>query len=764
MAEHISSAHARCFVSFQSLINALKQPARDFQDQIVPSDINDEFDKYTIWAGNVGAAHSGNRYEISLDYRLREASFLKNQILKLLSTLEERVSSAISLVCGARKPYEEEQSEGSDSEVSTSSNLGVDWEGEKESEDSPWEISSDSSNEDGSSSQRPQTHQKSNEPRVSRGSSQKIIARPRIRVGSGPILEMPRVIESIKFTITCLYRLPIRKPAPLDRIKHRTSINSAAYQHFDVLYVKDKFPNLQPQAATRLGKMITRRRQILHYRKTHNQNLDVTRLQSKIAPPLGSSPIIENNPKAILTDGGSQVPTSRLALSQAPSSHFTLRSKATTLRPGELQTSLVQEHMDILFPPSVAESKSSMASSYVGREIRVEIPSRPKNEQGQVLECFECPYCLLTKNITNDRKWKRHFIEDIQPYVCTYGDCELYDHFFDSQDSWFKHEAQYHRVKWSCNLDGHQEYDLEEDFLSHMRADHDQNLDVAQFNLIKGMFRRPTNSLGGTCNLCHRPSKNLRTHLSRHLLQIATFALPRVNETVGSGQAGYNSRSYRYKTDNLKDVQSRRSSSSSSTGVLSKQQSTPNDFRPDTHDVESDYNEIEHIPDAVEDPVWDSATDKFSKARGRTFRRLRVLILETHEQGRDEMASLIERLQCEPVLMAVYDKNAADAVRNHASLDMIMIGDVFGSNALYASIRQIRDTTDTPIIIVCKSVSNLNSLSDSSNWTELVEPSQGDIEEALGSLCQWAPAPPHWRPTNAQSYSGKLLRPIPVYS
>ena len=134
------------------------------------------------------------------------------------------------------------------------------------------------------------------------------------------------------------------------------------------------------------------------------------------------------------------------------------------------------------------------------------------------------------------------------------------------------------------------------------------------------------------------------------------------------------------------------------------------------------------------------------------------------EQGRDEMASLIERLQCEPVLMAVYDKNAADAVRNHASLDMIMIGDVFGLNALNVSICQIRDMTDTPVITVCKSVSNLNLLLDSSNWTELVEPSQGDIEDTLGSLCQWAPAPPHWRPKNAHSYPGKLLRSMLVYS
>ena len=752
MAELVSSAHARCFFAFESFIRALKQPARDFQDQIPLTDIHNEFDKYTVWAGNVGAAHSGKRYEISLDYRLREASFLKERVLKLLSTLEERVSTAAGLVRGERKPFEEEQIEESDSEVSTSSDLWVDLEGGKESEDSPWEISSDSSNGDGSSSQHRQTHQQSDEPRASCGSSSKTTERPGLSVDCSPISEMLRLVESIKLTITCLYRLPIRKPAPLDRIKHKTSIASAVYQHFDVLYVKDKFPNLQPQAATRLGKMITRRRQILYYREAHKQSLDVARVQPKIAPVLEALPtssIIESDPKVTVEDRGSQAAPSQLALSQAASSHFTLHSKATTVRPGELKLPVSKEYMDTLFAPSVTESKSSMASSYAGKDIRIDVPSRPKNDDGQELEWFECPYCLLTKNISNDRKWKKHVLEDLQPYVCTYGDCELYDHFFDSRDAWFKHEAQHHRTKWSCYVDSHPEYDSEENFLLHMRADHDQKFDEAQFSLVKSMFRQPTKSLEGTCNLCHRQSKNLRSHLSRHLQQIAIFALPRVNETAGSGHAERDSRSSRYKKDGLDDGESS-GSSSSSTGVLSNQQPAPNDFTSGACDIEDYYDEGENIPDAVEDQVWDNVTDKFSKARKQTFRRLRVLILEIKDEDGDKIASLIERLRCEPIVIVDYHKSAANIVRNHTPLDVIIIGDIYGSTMLDTSIRQIRNFTDIPIIIVRKSASTWIPLLDFSNWTEFVEPSQGDIEEALGSLCQWAPAPPHWRLANAQ--------------
>jgi len=759
MAEIVSSAHARCFFAFESLIRALKQPARDFQDQISPRDVHNEFDKYTIWAGNVGAAHSGKRYEISLDYRLREASFLREQVLKLLSTLEAKVSTAAGLIRGERKPFEEEQPGESDSEVSISSDLGIDQEeGAKEFEDSPWEISSDSSNGGGSSPQYWQTHPKSDEPRVSCSSPPKTTARSGLSVGCSPILELPRLVESIKFTITCLYRLPIRRPAPLDRIKHRTSIDSAVYQHFDVLYVKDKFPNLQLQAATRLGKMITRRRQILHYREAHRQSLDVARVQPKIAPGSEAPPtsfIIEGGSKVTVEDRGSQPTPSQLALSRAASSHFTLRSKATTVRPEDLKFLISKDHMDTLFAPSVAESKSSMASSYARKDIRVDVPSRPKNDDGQELERFECPYCLLTKNVSNDRRWKKHVLEDLQPYVCTYGDCELYDHFFESRDAWFKHEAQQHRTKWSCNIDGHMEHDSEGHFLLHMRTDHDQNFDEVQFSLVKSMFRRPTNSLEGMCNLCCRQSNNLRSHLSRHLQQIAIFALPRVTETAGSGQAERDSRSSRYKKDNLDDGESSGSSSSSSTDVLQDHQSVPNDSTSDTSDVEDDYNKGEKIPDAIEDQGWDDVTDKFSKARERTFRLLRILVLEMNDESRDKMVALIERLNIEPIVIMSDQTSAADAVRHHAESDTIIIGDAFGSSALNASIRQIRNVTYAPIIVIRESASTLGPMANIADWTELYEPSQGDIEEALGSFCQWAPAPPHWRPATS-SHIGSL--------
>ena len=392
MAALISDAHAKCYFAFENLIDAIQHPKRDFKDQVLLKDVEEEFDKYKIWAGNVGAAHSAKRYEISLDYRLREASFFKNQVLNLLAALDEKVANAISLIRDERKPFEEHVQD-SDAESSSSSTSEAD---EEEEDDSPWEISSDSCGDSGAFQRTKQLQDNVKENSVPEvAASLDLPPHPIIKLGRTPTLEMPRLLESIKFTISCLYRIPIRTPAPFDRLKHKTSLESSCYQHFDVLYVRDKFPKLDTDVAIRLGKMITRRRQMLYYREAHGKSLNTSRVQPKISLPSVSavkSPTIE----ASVLSG------------KATSSHFTLHSKATTVRPGEFPLVVVQGNIDpmTLCAPSVTESKSSMVSSFAGKDLRVEVPPRPKGIGGKELDSFECPYCLITKNITTDHKWK----------------------------------------------------------------------------------------------------------------------------------------------------------------------------------------------------------------------------------------------------------------------------------------------------------------------------------------------------------------------
>jgi hypothetical protein len=79
MESTISQAHSTCTVAFLAFIEAL-QSSSDHQHL---DEAHDAFDRYRLWAGNMGAMHNGQKYRMSLDYRLREASFYKLQVFWL---------------------------------------------------------------------------------------------------------------------------------------------------------------------------------------------------------------------------------------------------------------------------------------------------------------------------------------------------------------------------------------------------------------------------------------------------------------------------------------------------------------------------------------------------------------------------------------------------------------------------------------------------------------------------------------------------------
>lgn len=131
---------------------------------------------------------------------------------------------------------------------------------------------------------------------------------------------------------------------------------------------------------------------------------------------------------------------------------------------------------------------------------------------------------VLSGNVDNFRK---HVLGDLQPYVCTFSPCTLSGHLFDNRDAWFRHETQNHRIEFYCNTAGHQAFTHsdQDKFESHLVKDH--GMQSSQSSAIIDMFKRPVPSMSGICNLCFRPAKNLKLHISRHLYQVAVFAIPR---------------------------------------------------------------------------------------------------------------------------------------------------------------------------------------------------------------------------------------------
>ncbi|CAI6238564.1 unnamed protein product [Periconia digitata] len=521
IAEH----HARCVQKFEQLselvagISALPttSAASLTTEQ---TDVNEEIDRYILWAENVGAHHSGSRSTLSLDYRLREASFYRDRVLDLMNVLERYLDKSIAALLPPSQAYSEE----SESESGSNSYMFDEAFGSErpldEDASSSWNISDTDSN---------LSTEKSRDQVISSISAENDTNR-----------DDGIAIRGIRHTIDCFFQLPLRRPAPINRLREESEHELRYYEPFDILYVRDKFPNVAEQITARLGKLITRRRQLLLYRKKHQKNLQNT--STAVPEPALVLPdraltthIAIQKTAEVVEEGTVSEPTIR---AESQRTKITALTKATTLAND--------------FPVSHTEESrpaTSIAASETTRKVRLHIPPRPllksqssepivnapSAEQPRRVDAFKCNYCQLLPTITSDAMWKRHVISDLQPYVCTFLECDLASQFFPDRDTWYAHEKQHHRLEYHCNISNHTPFDTEQAFSQHMKSTHAVLIQLHDLDAVRKMFLRPVQAAGGACNLCGAPTNNLKIHISRHLEQLALFAIPRSDYTGGEG-------------------------------------------------------------------------------------------------------------------------------------------------------------------------------------------------------------------------------------
>jgi len=179
----------------------------------------DESTRFNIWAGNLGAHQSGGA---SLDYRLREAPHLHQQVAYLLEDLTQSLDDALLLVNPSTLPKTLDQHD------------------------------PDPVGEDGF------TDSEDEETSPERG--------------------LTGLSVDVKEAIDCLLRLSvaIANPVPHERVRTLGlgPVEDVSYRETsDIGYVQDKFPGISYKLATALGKALTRRRQFFKYRDAHRQRL-----------------------------------------------------------------------------------------------------------------------------------------------------------------------------------------------------------------------------------------------------------------------------------------------------------------------------------------------------------------------------------------------------------------------------------------------------------------------------------------------------------
>lgn len=208
------------------------------------------------------------------------------------------------------------------------------------------------------------------------------------------------ILDSIDFTISVLYKIPIRKATRMghsEKAEHSIWQESAAYEYFDIQFVIDLYPGADPMLQSRLGKLITQRRRTLRFRRQRNQALQQASLETGSAKPQTNI-----QPDVSHSMSSPHIATEVTGVSKAMSETQTT-IKATTFVP----TYQKIQQLDIFFDTSMSEAASeiSMASTQAAHDAVV-FPSRPRRSDGSEKDAFECPYCFLLVQIKTRRQWE----------------------------------------------------------------------------------------------------------------------------------------------------------------------------------------------------------------------------------------------------------------------------------------------------------------------------------------------------------------------
>ncbi|KAL8733474.1 MAG: hypothetical protein Q9166_002100 [cf. Caloplaca sp. 2 TL-2023] len=203
----ISSSIIACLKAFNQFVDEIEDPDKEKPAGLVVQRWQDELGRLRIWASNIGA-HQTN--QSSLDYRLRDSSHIRQQIIKLLDELVQRLRDA-------RDASSRDDDEDDDVESLEGSS--------SEDEDSQTEIQ-----------------------------------------------QLQRSVITIVNCLFQMSML-VRKPAQHDLHVGSKKADVAFFGPHDYRHVRDKYPKAEEFVVSRLGHAITRRRMYLKYRERHAMKL-----------------------------------------------------------------------------------------------------------------------------------------------------------------------------------------------------------------------------------------------------------------------------------------------------------------------------------------------------------------------------------------------------------------------------------------------------------------------------------------------------------
>jgi len=135
-------------------------------------------------------------------------------------------------------------------------------------------------------------------------------------------------------------------------------------------------------------------------------------------------------------------------------------------------------------------------------------------------------------------------------------------------------------------------------FREHLRKDH--NTQIGSLADDIEVFRRPVISPYGECNLCLAKTSNIKRHVSRHLRQIALFAIPRADYSTGDDAGDKSTQAIHYSAASMSTSSWSDAESSVFLGGESPDSEMPNEpISPST------FEASEEPPPTTNDSDWE---------------------------------------------------------------------------------------------------------------------------------------------------------------
>ncbi|RFU33867.1 hypothetical protein B7463_g2501, partial [Scytalidium lignicola] len=437
--------------------------------------MQDGYARYNAWGTNIAAFHHSSM-KTSLDFRLKEAVGMRERALRILEDLQEYLYEANLII--------------------TSITMNKSWESGELSDESEYE--DDEEKNEGNTS------------------------------------ELQELFSAIKSSNMNLMKLSmVVRSSPVRDDYFKAASRYRTWNPYpDIGHVKEKHGSAKGSndwLLERLGKAITRRRQFLKYRVEHHERLTGV---------WGDEEEKDDYKK----------PEKTIA-----------STKATTF----IAADNVLQKEESYGPASFGSQTSYEATVAEGEEIsaKLSVPNHPTlafpGVPFEFGEPFQCPYCFTEQRVQNKAGWKKHVFHDLKPYVCTFKTCEM--RMFRSRNEWFAHELQNHRREWVCQYCQHETFKAPDVWADHMKSSHPSVLANSQLEALMLQSEEPIDHIpASACPLCddweeqinkrytqqtskiqllnngqtvepYSTVKQFRTHLGRHMQQLALFALPKYN-------------------------------------------------------------------------------------------------------------------------------------------------------------------------------------------------------------------------------------------